>query len=318
MVKNKASVLLVFWIMFSLICHAQNISVKAKVDSAHYQIGDYINYSITVTTQKGVTVFSPLLKDSLKGVELLKSESPKSEQKDNQTVITYNFVLAKYDSGDVHIPAIPVYYNTKEDTAKKTALSNEINLTVSSLNINQGDEIKDVKDPIKISLDWKIVLLWILLGLIIIVAIYYAVRYYRKKKALKAGIITVVKKEPHEIALDNLKALEEKKLWQSGRIKEYHSEITEIIRRYFEDRFNIKAMESTTNELIDSLRQSDGTTKVAGISLDFFNNADLVKFAKFVPMNDINEEMMRQAYTIVNLTVPQKIDPMDKQESTNV
>ncbi|MGE5410376.1 MAG: hypothetical protein ACM3MI_05395, partial [Clostridiales bacterium] len=222
------------------------------------------------------------------------------------------------DSGDVHIPTIPVFYKTKEDTAKKAALSNEINLTVSSLNIKQGDEIKDVKDPIKISLDWKIVLLWILLGLIIIAAVYYAVRYYRKKKALKAGIITVVKKEPHEIALDNLKALEDKKLWQSGRIKEYHSEITEIIRRYFEDRFSIKAMESTTNELIDSLRQTDGTTKIAGISLDFFNNADLVKFAKFVPMNDINEEMMRQAYTIVNLTVPQKVDPTDKQERTNV
>jgi hypothetical protein len=38
----------------------------------------------------------------------------------------------------------------------------------------------------------------------------------------------------------------------------------------------------------------------------FLNNADLVKFAKFVPIASVNEEMMSQAKEIVNNTIPKE------------
>ena len=95
-------------------------------------------------------------------------------------------------------------------------------------------------------------------------------------------------------------------------IKEYHSRITEIIRKYFDERFNLHAMELTTNEVMDLLRTKNEAQVIFDITNDFLNNADLVKFAKFQPMSSINEEMMKQAFSIVNKTVPKVEEPKEE------
>ncbi len=59
--------------------------------------------------------------------------------------------------------------------------------------------------------------------------------------------------------------------------------------------------------------------RVLEITSGFLNNADMVKFAKFIPMNDINEEMMKQAYEIVNTTIPKpQPEPVVTEEVNNV
>ncbi len=127
-----------------------------------------------------------------------------------------------------------------------------------------------------------------------------------KRKKLTPKKKVVVKLPAHAIALNSLNSLQEKKLWQQGLIKEYHSEITEIIRKYFEERFNLPALELTTSEATQLLRQRKEAGPVLDITYDFLTNADMVKFAKFEPMASVNEEMMKQAYEIVNKTISEE------------
>ena len=113
--------------------------------------------------------------------------------------------------------------------------------------------------------------------------------------------------------------LEEKKLWQQNLVKEYHSEITEIIRQYFNNRFNVSALELTTSELLYELEHVPDAEKILGTTTGFLNNADLVKFAKFVPMSIVNEEMMKQAYDIVYSTIVKKdLEPESEPEPHKV
>ncbi|MCX6151881.1 MAG: hypothetical protein NTX22_15255 [Ignavibacteriales bacterium] len=307
----KKVLLAIFVIGFTFISvKAQSVSVKASVDSSRYLVGDFINYSIIINHPKDVSVNSPSIKDSLKGIDLIKIEPVATEEKDGSVTSTFKFILAKYDSGDVHIPAIPIIYNRKGNQAKETTLTNTVYLTVSTLNVNPQSDIKDVKEPIKIPLDWRLILMWSLIALVIIAAGVYGFLYYRKKRLQKLGIIEEIKREPYEIALEELKLLEEKKLWQQGRIKEYHTEVTGIIRKYFEGRFLVPALEITTDELLNGLNGVADAESITKITSDFLNNADLVKFAKFVPMNDVNEEMLKQAYQIVNDTMHKTEDNM--------
>jgi hypothetical protein len=285
---------------------AQNISVKASVDTTDYQVGDFITYTIKVTHPQAISIVPPMVKDSLKGIELIKNIPFTSGEKDGKIVTTYKYILAKYDSGDVHIPSIAVIYNQKGSKSSETIFSNPVYFTVHTLNVNPQADIKDVKEPIKIPLDWKIVLLWILIALVLIAAGIYGYLYYKKKRAQKLGIVIEIKREPHEIALESLHLLEEKKLWQQNLIKEYHSEITGIIRQYFNNRFNVSALELPTSEMLYELEQVPDAKKIIGTTTDFLNNADLVKFAKFVPMSSVNEEMMKQAYDIVYSTIVKK------------
>jgi uncharacterized repeat protein (TIGR01451 family) len=293
-----------FILLFALadISSAQIISVEASADSSIYQVGDYIHYTIQVTADKNLTITAPAVSDTLAGMELISQQNPQKEEKDNQQLITYSYTFSKYDSSDVTVPPVQVFYETKGDTAAKSINTNPVFFKVRPVKINTAEDIKDVKEPLKIPLDWKWIIFWVLVALIVISVAYYFYRRYQKRKAEMVPEKIIIKIPPHVTALNSLRTLKEKQLWQKGMIKEYHSEITEIIRRYFEERFNLPALEMTSGESIDALQKRRGTEKIIDDTHNFLTNADLVKFAKYQPLASINEEMMRQAEEIVHKT----------------
>ena len=289
-------------ILFSFASYAQNVNAKAKVDSTNYLIGDYINYTITVESPKGVNVFTPVIKDSLKDIDIIKISNPETTENNGKEISTYKYVLAKYDSSYVTVPPIPVKYKNQNDTTLHTVYTNSVSFLVKTLKVDSSKPIKDVKDPIKIPLNWKMILLWAVIIIIVFALLYFVYVKFIRKKRSDESVKKTVKLPPHVAALNKLRNLDEQKLWQSGKIKEYHSNITEIIRRYFEERFNLPALELTTSEAIQLLRSKSGAKEILETTNDFLNNADMVKFAKFTPMTSVNEEMMKQAYDIVNKT----------------
>jgi len=299
---------------------AQEVTVKAFTDTSDYNVGDRIKYTVKVTSPKDVQILNVAFRDSIKNVEVWSIDEPVVENTDNGKTTTYNYVLSRFDSALVTIPAIPVYYRTGKDAEKykmpyitakqaaadpsiKTALSNPVSFMVHLVVVNVKEEIRDIKEPVTIPLDWKIIALFVLIGLIILgTAYYFYMRYRRKKNNIPAKRIIIL--PPNVIALNSLKELEDKKLWQDGKIKEYHTEITGIIRKYFEERFHLPAPELTTSEVMLYLRNipDEAAPKILNTTYNFLSNADLVKFAKFTPMNIVNEEMMKQAYEIVTVT----------------
>ncbi len=132
---------------------------------------------------------------------------------------------------------------------------------------------------------------------------YFIYRKYFKNKP-QPEIKPIVEKIPlHQLTLYKLDQLEREELWQKGFIKEYHSKITEIIREYFEKQFKLPALERTTTESLKLLSKHPQGIKVLDITSKFLSNADLVKFAKFTPLENVNREMMVQAKEIVKKTI---------------
>ena len=128
----------------------------------------------------------------------------------------------------------------------------------------------------------------------------------RKRKVLPIEEF-VPKIPPHEIALEKLKKLEEEKLWQKGEVKLFHSNTTEIIREYIEQRFSIPALESTTDEILDNFKKVDLNGELKNILREMLVLADLVKFAKAKPLPDENEKTLQWAYQFVRETIENKI-----------
>lgn len=297
--------LIFIWILFSTtFVSAQNITVSATTDTSIYKVGDFIKYQIEITHVKGVTTYLPSVKDSIKTLEYIQTLLPEKKEVANKVIERYNFIFSKYDSSQVTIPSITIEYVDLGGSTRRSIKTNPITITVRTIPVNVQEDIRDVKEPMKLPLNWLLIGLIVLGIFALLVAAYFIYQYYKKKNALKENIITEVKIPPHEIALAKLLELEQKKLWQNGFVKQYHSEVTEIVRQYFEDRFNFRALEMTSAEILAVLSYMEEGKKIVGISDNFFSNADLVKFAKFEPMPKVNEEMMRQAYEIVNQTIP--------------
>jgi len=284
---------------------AQTISVAAYTDTTDYLVGDFINYEIEVVTRKNIVDISPSFPDSLTKLELIVSEEPVLTEDEKSITTIYSFILAGYDSVRGVVPPVVISYRTADDTSFKKIITDSIVVHIHTVSVLTAEEIKDVKSPITIPYDWKWLLLWAAIALLIIIAGYFSYKKYKQKKSEKPveKIITI---SPHVKALAALIILDNEKLWQKGFIKDYHSRITEIIRTYFEERFDLSAMELTTTETIHHLKSIKEKENILDITYDFLSNADLVKFAKFQPLETVNEEMMKQAKEIIQFTVPQK------------
>lgn len=297
--------LFLFLVLISVSAFSQNIFVEASVDTSDYLIGDRINYSLKITADKNVYPIRPFFRDSLKNVDILQEPDPVITDSETEKYFEYKFILTRFDSADVTLPEIKVDYRVEGDTTLQSILSNSVNFTIHRIIVSQEEDIKDIKPPVRIPINWWMIALWILIGLILIVVLTYLYKKYFKKKPVEKTVEPKKVKIPsHIAALANLDKLESEKLWQNGFIKDYHSRITEIIREYFEKRFGLPALEMTTSESLNNLAYHPEASGVLFVTEKFLNNADLVKFAKYQPLATVNEEMMKQAREIVNMTVP--------------
>lgn len=106
----------------------------------------------------------------------------------------------------------------------------------------------------------------------------------------------------HVIALDRLHDLKEAELWQKGEIKEYQSKLTFAIREYLENRYDIQALESTTDEISRELRTHNFQADDEMALKEILQVADLVKFAKATPDISVHERFLGKAVDFVNKT----------------
>lgn len=152
---------------------------------------------------------------------------------------------------------------------------------------------------------------WLLGAIFLAVIIFLLMIYLRKKTGLLSAL-PEVKLPPFEIALAKLENIKNEKLWQQNRHKEYHSELTDVLREYIELNFLVPAMEMTSDEILgqlNSLRKEDKESYNA--LQQILQLADLVKFAKWNAGTEEHELSLTNAFYFVNQT---KIEEEKKED----
>jgi hypothetical protein len=287
-----------FFVLFTPIALAQNARVTAKTDVDTFQLGSWIDVHVDGVLEATVDTIAPVVKDSIGVLEVIKVERNASEPK-------WLFRLTTIDSGKVFMPPIEFVYTVKGDTAKHKAYTNSLSLIMTGLVIDPKGDIKDIKPPLSAPWLFEDFLPYII-ALVVLGTLVGGFAYYWRKKKQKEDLLANIKViiPPHREALTALRVLEEKKLWQQGLVKQYYSEVTEIIRHFFERRWSIIALELTTDEILVQMKNIPDALTVWNELESFFRTADLVKFAKYQPSPAEHENEMRTAYEIVRNMVP--------------
>ena len=141
----------------------------------------------------------------------------------------------------------------------------------------------------------------LLISLGILIAAVMLVYFTRiKKRELETKEVKEEIIPAHLVAMQKLDVLKSKELWQKGKIKEYQSELTFIIREYLENQFNVNALEMTTDEILKAIPDKVDQQKLRNI----LQIADMVKFAKAKPPADIHNRFLEMAYEIIKTTIP--------------
>ena len=280
--------------------YAQSVTFETKIDTAEFLIGDQVGLELRVTQPVNVFVGIPIFNEELtKQIEILEqSENDTSLLDNGDWLIKKRLLLTAFDSGYYIIPPIPVLYYS--DTIK----SEPVLFKVNTMPVDTSEAIKDIKMPYAAPLSFAEVLPWAGGGLGLAVIILVLIYIIRKIKRNEPIIKRVKPREPaYIIALRDLNKLKEEKLWQKDRIKKYYTELTDILRVYLWNRYTIRTLERTSEEILESLKISDFKDDEAFNTLkEIFYNADLVKFAKYKPLADEHSKCMNGAYNFVEST----------------
>ena len=318
-------ILVLFFCSLASLAFSQKVSVEAKLDTTDIKIGEQTKLNLEAAVPKGQFVLMPAPSDSLAfALEVVKRSTIDSLEQGNEKIYKQQLTITSFDSGYHAVPPLP-FTVIDEAGSKDSVYSKPILLGVHTVAVDTTQAIKDIKAPKDAPLSfaevWPYVLVFLLLG----VLGFLGYRYWKQQQNKPAMPKEAPKKplEPaHIIALRDLEKLKEAKVWQSGAHKDYYSRLTEIIRTYIEYRFEIPALEQTSDEIIGALKlygeiEADAIEKM----IVCFTNADLVKFAKMHPLPEDNERDMRSAFYFVENTKPQEVsvnDKADERESGKV
>ena len=306
---------LILFLPIAFLClslQAQPITVTARLDSTILWIGDQSGLSFEVTQSAEQQVEFPVFYDTISsGLEIvggIRMDTTKS--KDGYLIVRQNYTVTAFEDSLYYVPPFPFVLNG--DTVWSNPLSMKV---VQPFEIDTASHaITDIKPVYNVKFYWKGFLKWLFfiwLVCAIVLLIWFLVRKFVQKKP----VIPFVK-EPevllpaHVVALAALDKIKQKKSWQQGRVKEYHTELTDVLREYIERLFNVSSMEMTSDEILDSLGMLRVSQKSAHNGLkQILQLADLVKFAKWNPTTEENEISLMNAYLFVNQTKIEEVKP---------
>jgi hypothetical protein len=294
------------------------ISARARIDSTEFFVGDPITVHVDLHHPEG-TVLRRAEFDTSSGFVVLQAHPFGTP---GPTLTRGEYVVARYDSVQTVIPPVTVWYSLPGDTATRTVSTNQLVVTVRTVQVDTSQQFKDLKPPLAVPISWLEVAIYAGSVLLLAVLGWLAYRFWKKRQARRSGEEYHPPARPaHVIALEELATLKEKQLWQQGKIKEYYSELTEILRRYFEHRYAHPALEETTDEILSGLQKlrfpSDMLVRIETL----LRRADLAKFAKQRPAVTEHEDSMAAVYDVVDRTKIVAMTPVpsgEAQEGTRV
>lgn len=294
--------------LFALVAYPaaaqHSVAIDSRIDKSVIRIGDVVTYSITVTRSPEVEMIWPGMAANLGAFEIRSYEPPRSEKKNGLMEDRVAYTISTFDVGEFEIPPLTFRYTVPGDSTQHLLQTEKLKIVVESLKPSEAGDIRDIKGPLSLPVSYRQLILWGSMALavaLLLSALYYV---YRRKKAGKSLLPKKVEppRPPHEVALQALHDLKSSLLLAEGRVKEYYIRVSEIIRRYIEGRYFIVALELTTYELIEKLRAADVEPEIVQLIQEFLDACDLVKFAKYQPTEDENQQVIERAFEIVERT----------------
>ncbi len=257
------------------------VRVEASAEPRDVTIGEPVRYVVEVTTAPDTEVRIPVLAGSIGNFTIVDFGELEPRRDGGATTVGRWYSLTTFDTGDFLIPAPAVDYR-RPGEPMITLTGNEVLVGVESLLAADPDatDIRDIKPPEEIPFDWTPYL--ILAGMILVALLLVGalLAWWRRPRRARS----VPRRAAHDVAFEELERLRALGLVDAGKIPDFYVGLTRIVRSYLEDGLHLRAPEMTTEEFLAAAGEDPRLTAQQRRLLgEFLSQADLVKFARFVP-----------------------------------
>ncbi len=281
--------------------------VDARLDTTGISIGDPVTLTLSAHTGPGETVRFPDLQPAPDKFELIGAGAPERYEEGNGSSLERrSFKLTSFETGQLELPPLPFVVMEPDgsvDTVYTRALSLEV---ISLLQDTTKADVRPLKPLIEVPPRWhRLALLAVAALMLLGGLIWLWLRYLKRRdRRLSGAPVEAAPKRPaHVVAVEELDRIKALGLIEKGEIKMFHSLISDAIRRYIQDLYEIEAIDMTTWEVYESLHRALlAGPDIADRFQEFLQACDLVKFAKYrPPIVEINS-IFNQAYDLVEST----------------
>ncbi len=279
------------------------VTVQSHLEKNDFLIGDYIHVRISVVGDSDIIYAWPSAEE-IASFDVISADPSDTLRANGKMEIRQDLIYSVYDSGAYYFPQIAMAYKKWRDTTTYYAFSDSVPFMVRTVPVDTTQAFRPIKGVRDVRVRNYTLLYWIggFVLLSVIGAVIYLIFFNKEKKKAVAPIVTPV--SLYVLTIKRLKELDEKKLWQQDELKLYYSELTDIIRYYMEHRFEINAMESTSEEIIAQLSHFNMPVQQIENIRFVLEIADMAKFAKSKPLPGENTQAFQYAMAFVENTKP--------------
>ena len=291
------------------------VRVYSALSQSVVMVGDTATLTVGVDYPDSVKIGFAIPQDSVLGgfaVLSVKLDTVRSQGNLRHAEIKYRLIY--FSVGDNLIPPVGVVAHYPDGTAD-TILTQPIRVSFVPLIPDTAKidslQIRDIKPPRMVEIKYSEVARTLLYGfLIFLIALALIFLWHLKSRGISIAEFVAPKKPPWEVAFMELDALAESDLLERGEFKEYFDRLTDILRKYIEDRFGVAALELSTTETMENLRSASldldtlTETKFVDTTGELLQFADMVKFAKFIPQKEDALESWRRVRELIEMTIP--------------
>lgn len=299
------------------LCRAQDDgALRSRISRDSILIGDQVEWTLDFQLAPGEAVsISKPGAEPVPGVEAL-GEMALDTLSDKKGTLSLRgrIILTSFDSGSYVLPPLYVLM-ARADGSIDTLEYTGPRLAVNTIPIDTATfQPHDIKGQIRYPLTFREVIPWVGLALLVAALVWLLVRWIRLRRQNRDFFgKPVVKDPPHIVALRSLEKTRAQKLWQAGKQKQFYTQVTDALRQYIAERFDVAALEQTSAEMFRDLQDKDIEPELKEKLKDLFTTADFVKFAKHTASDQENENAIPTAIRFVNETYMKEIEKEEDQ-----
>lgn len=290
-------------IAVSAVAKAPTVELEVPLETT---LGDPIPLILKVTTDASSDAAVP--DQSFAPFEMLERGVTVEPSEDGETkTFTFELTLQCFEVGTHQLGPIRVRVSNvagELEYADSEARAVEVHSVLAN---EPNAELKPPTDPVVVEQDDYTLL--VVLGALLAVLVgallaWLVMRWWQRRERPEPE--PPPPPPPWELALAELRTLHERRATEieKGRTEQWVDAVSDSIRNYLGLRYGFHGLESTTYEIATELGQTEALTIQPEEAIAFLGQCDLVKFARASLADEASQDLIAEAFALVDRTRP--------------